>query len=144
MRTDAKATAIVFAVTLVACGQQSGGIVEWGAVEPCNLAEAACRWQTPQGATLQLAFPSGVKVLEPFAVIATLDTLPADKVAIEFTMIGMEMGENRYSLRHEGGAWQTHAIIPLCITGRSDWNARLLIQQGEKIAAVDFPFVLQK
>jgi hypothetical protein len=97
---------------------------------------------SPSGGTITLAFPDGVTALQPFAVAATLEAILADRLTVEFTMVDMEMGETRYPLRRVGELWQASAIIPLCITGRSDWMARLLIQQGEGVSVVEFPFIL--
>lgn len=50
----------------------------------------------------------------------------AKKVEARFTMEGMDMGFNLYTLRDDGeGVFRASATLPVCVTGRRDWRMTL-------------------
>ena len=76
-------------------------------------------------------------VMEPFTVTLTDwgdEELQLDDAIISFSMVGMDMGLNRYRLEAQGdGVWQGQATLPVCAAGRRDWQAdlRLTTAAGE-------------
>ena len=61
-----------------------------------------------------------VQPLKPFAVWVRAPG--AGKVEARFTMRGMDMGFNRYSLRADAdGVFRAHVTLPVCASGRRDW-----------------------
>ncbi len=68
------------------------------------------------------------KPLAPFQVWLTLpDSTEAQNVAktaeARFTMEGMDMGFNLYTLRPDDqGVLRATVTLPICVTGRRDWN----------------------
>lgn len=62
----------------------------------------------------------------------------ADKVEARFTMEGMDMGFNLYTLRADNkGVFQASVTLPVCVTGRRDWVMNLSVD-GAQVAV---PFV---
>ena len=77
--------------------------------------------------SISLRLASEVQPLSTFSVEVTLEGRQApamQTVAVHFTMPGMEMGVNRFSLtRESGNIWRGQAMLPICSTGRRDWLA---------------------
>jgi hypothetical protein len=77
-----------------------------------------------------------LKVLQPFTV--WLNKADAEKVQASFTMEGMDMGFNLYTLRRDpDGVFRARITLPVCVSGQRDWLMTLDID-GERLAV---PFV---
>jgi len=93
---------------------------------------------------IRLRLGPGVKAMQPFPV--HVEVAEAAAVEVRFEMPGMNMGENRYRLRQTpAGSWEGRAVLPICLSGRSDWVARVELRDrdGHRYEAV-FPFRLGK
>jgi len=114
-------------------------------VEPepgCDLHRAACRAQLPEGRRLELSIePRPIPVTTPFELNVRFEGGAVDRVAIDFAGVDMNMGYNRTALHDDGaGRFSGRAILPVCITGRMNWQATLLIETGRQRIAVPFRF----
>lgn len=70
--------------------------------------------------------------LQPFQV--TVSAPQARELAIEFRMQGMDMGQNRYRLlRQADGAWTGRVTLPVCVSGRRDWQM-IVDVDGQRVA----------
>lgn len=77
-----------------------------------------------------------LKPLQAFQV--QVDAPQATRVEARFTMEGMDMGFNLYTLRADKkGAFQASVTLPVCVTGRRDWVMHLSVD-GAPLAV---PFV---
>jgi hypothetical protein len=92
--------------------------------------------------SLRVGIDGELKVLQPFTVWLR----PGDagfapgKVQASFTMEGMDMGFNLYTLRREAdGVYRGRVTLPVCVTGRRDWVMTLDID-GDRLA---LPFVTE-
>lgn len=66
------------------------------------------------------------------------------QVMVDFQMRDMDMGLNRYRLEPAGaGVWQGRATLPVCVSGRSDWIARLTIHDGARTWTAELPFTVE-
>ncbi len=64
---------------------------------------------------------SRLKPLQPFQV--WVQAPGAERVQVSFTMEGMDMGFNLYTLQPDDqGVFRGRATLPICVTGRRDWN----------------------
>lgn len=89
-------------------------------------------------ATVTLGASGAIKVLSPFEV--WLRGVVAREVQASFTMEGMDMGFNLYTLRPDGqGGYRARVTLPVCVTGRRDWILTLTID-GQQMAV---PFVTE-
>ena len=63
------------------------------------------------------------KPLAPFQIWLTLpDSTDTQKAEARFTMEGMDMGFNLYTLRPDDqGVLRATVTLPICVTGRRDW-----------------------
>lgn len=111
----------------------------------CDCARQAC---VARGAELDLELLLGppVRPMEAFDIrLRSLrGVLGVDaQISVEFQMRAMDMGLNRYRLEPAAdGLWQGRAILPVCTTGRSDWVARIDIEQGGRRWTAELPFTV--
>lgn len=109
----------------------------------CQPATAPCA-AGDDATTIRLALGPGVPVMQPFPVNAEVqltDEIPT-RVTVDFQMIGMDMGRNEYLLEPAADRrWKGIAILPVCATGRTDWQAVMEVEtaSGQHYQAV-FPF----
>lgn len=62
----------------------------------------------------------------------------AQKAEARFSMEGMEMGFNLYTLHPDSaGVFRTHVTLPICVSGRRDWNMLLDVDNTR----LNVPFV---
>lgn len=96
---------------------------------------------------LALTLSGDVRPLRPFDLILRLpDTAlaQAGQASVDFIMIGMDMGLNRYTLtRQADGSFRAKVILPVCSSGRSDWVAKVSAIVGKEMWAAEFPFVAE-
>lgn len=129
---------LVAAVVLLAgCGKSPPSGQELGEAG-CTPIGQVCRLAAPQGG-ISLHFADGVSPLTPFSVEVTT-TLPAEAVSVSFEMVGMDMGPNRNRLAPKGEVWEGRAVLPVCVTGRTDWVATVEIRSGDGLFRGRFPF----
>jgi hypothetical protein len=108
----------------------------------CDLHASACGALLPGGGRLTFTIsPRPIPVTAPFEMAVTLDGLSADKVAVDFAGVTMNMGFNRPALnRAENGRFTGQATLPVCVTGRMTWQATVLVGSGARRIAVPFRF----
>jgi hypothetical protein len=88
------------------------------------------------GKAVKVVISGEIKPLQAFQV--RVEAPRVDKVEARFTMEGMDMGFNLYTLRAQNpGVFQANVTLPVCVTGRRDWVMRLSVD-GAKLAV---PFV---
>lgn len=113
-------------------------------VEPalgCDLHRAPCEAILPQGGRLTFSLaPRPVAVMVPLAVEVMLEGVNADRVAVDFAGVSMNMGLNRQNLSGRDGRFSGQATLPVCVTGRMAWQATLLVETGSMRIAVPFRF----
>ena len=108
----------------------------------CDLNRGPCRVALPDGASVELAMaPHPIPVVSPIEVDVRITGLPVETLALDFSGTEMNMGFNRIALDDQGGGhWHGTAAIPVCVTGRMNWRATLLIQSGSRQFSVQHDF----
>jgi hypothetical protein len=108
----------------------------------CNLHREPCRVELPGGGTIELSItPRPIPVVRPLQVEATLTNLAADKVEVDFAGATMNMGYNRVPLQlSQPGRYTGQATLPVCVTGRMEWRATLMVESGRRRIAIPFRF----
>lgn len=107
----------------------AAALVIWK-VEPPAKARPAVALACPQlrqgcpaqlnGRQISVGFEGAPAPLQPFQVWVRAPG--AGQVQASFTMEGMEMGFNLYTLKPDAqGVFRAQVILPICVTGRSDW-----------------------
>lgn len=93
-----------------------------------------------------LRFDTGARALQPFPVAVRIDggdDLQPAGVQVDFIMVGMDMGQNRYALaRGADGWWRGKVTLPVCSSGRTDWQAIVRVSAGSTQYVARFPFKL--
>jgi hypothetical protein len=123
-------------------GQLSGAApVELAAPAGCGLHRAPCEIRTPDGDRLQVEFSHEPVPLQPFRVQLYAPNTAFDAVTVDFQMVDMYMGINRYALERQAeGIWSREVMLPVCATGRSDWRMYLRVETGDAAYRVALPF----
>ncbi len=118
----------------------------------CDAAITACLLSDGQR-LIGLHFPDGARYLKPFDVVVRIGGFDGEKikkVTIEPGMRGMDMGANRFNLhlldnpQNSGMRFGGKIILPLCISGRNDWQASLRIETEKTIYESRFSFHVAK
>lgn len=110
----------------------------------CRVDRSRCRAQGER-LDISLFFSEGAPVMKPFPIKAEIEAhqrIKPQAVSVDFRMVGMDMGRNEYRLAPgKDGAWTGVAILPVCTTGRTDWQAVVEVrtEAGLRIQAT-FPF----
>lgn len=116
----------------------------------CRQASAACRAQHPALGDVRLVFPKGAYYLHPFMAELNLEGDPdttLDSVMLDLSMPGMDMGRNVFRLKPsdpDGRLWRGKLLLPICVTGRVDWDVRLQITIGRRRYKAHFPLEVKR
>jgi len=90
------------------------------------------------GRAVTLGVAGELRVLTPFEV--WLKAPGAREVQASFTMEGMDMGFNLYTLKPDAeGVFRGRVTLPVCVTGRRDWIMTLKVDG----LALRVPFVTE-
>lgn len=101
------------------------------------------------GHGLRLQLRGDVRPLRPFELVLSLPSGVkgmTSQASVDFVMVGMDMGVNRYTLMPQpNGDFQAKVILPVCSIGRSDWVAKLSVvvtlpHAPATMWTADFPF----
>ncbi len=109
----------------------------------CDLNHSACTAPLPDGGKITFSLtPRPIPVIAPLEMRAAIEGVSADKVAVDFSGVNMNMGFNRQTLAAADGAGQFsgQGTLPVCVTGRMLWQATVLIETGRTRIAVPFRF----
>ena len=92
---------------------------------------------------ITVQFDHAPKVLQPVNVVIT--SKDAVEVHASFAMPGMAMGLNRYRLTHANSTvWQADVTLPVCVQGRSDWQALIEIKTPIGLKRYQFSFKAER
>ena len=127
------------------------GVVTWKlqpksdvslALSTCNPSEQACLVTLPGGGQFEFSVdPRPIPTLQPFTMQIEVSGIQADKVEIDFTGVGMNMGYNRPQLKAVlPGRFEGRASLPVCVTGTMEWRATVLLESGRKVISAPFQF----
>jgi hypothetical protein len=108
----------------------------------CNLHAQACAATLPEGGVVRLAVtPRPIPVTTPLEIVVELEGLQAERVSVDFAGIGMAMGFNRPELAPAGAQrFAGQATLPVCVTGRMEWQATVLVESGRRRIAIPYRF----
>lgn len=126
---------IVLAAALLWHAQQRQGKEAADALLICPDLHQGCAIAL-EGRPVKVRMDGELKPLAPFQVFVVAPG--AAKVEARFTMEGMDMGFNLYTLRADkAGVFQARVTLPVCVTGRRDWIMHVQVD-GARLAV---PFV---
>ena len=107
--------------------------------------QLGCR-ATNESLAATVIFGTDVRGLQPFPVKVLFEAGgQVESVTVAFSMQGMDMGWNRYSLSDDSmSAWKAVVTLPICSTGRTDWIAEFDLLAAGRHYRLQVPFVLGK
>ncbi|WP_228276502.1 hypothetical protein [Dechloromonas sp. H13] len=110
--------------------------------QACDLHRGPCQVALPGGGKLEVRMnPLPIPMVKPFQVEVRIDGLSVSRVEVDFAGVDMNMGLNRPQLVASApGLYAAEATLPVCITGRMDWQATVLVESGSQRIAIPFRF----
>lgn len=108
----------------------------------CDIQRGPCALDLPDGGRLVLSLGDGpVPVLKPVPIDVQVNGLQPSKVEVDFAGVDMNMGLNRTELSaSKPGNFTGSATLPVCVTGRMDWRATVMVETGRQRIAIPFVF----
>lgn len=105
----------------------------------CDVRVSSCQASVGDH-TLSLSLEPALQALKSFAVKLKSAGWRPEQVVVYFSMQGMEMGLNRFSLTQTTGGWQGVAMLPVCTDRRSDWLATVFVSHNGQRYRAEFSF----
>ena len=125
-------------------------------VEDCVIQKQVCTIETDKF-KLNISSDEKIEYLRPFNILISTETKnysEIDKIQLDFKMIGMNMGVNRFVLKTSDTKKNTHvrkgkqiwkgkALLPVCVSGRADWVAEVEVLASQVRYILTFPISVQ-
>ncbi len=108
----------------------------------CDLHRGPCSLPIPGGGSVTLALePRPVPVMAPMALQVQIEGAKARAVEVDFNGVSMNMGENRFTLASGApGEFSGQGVLPICIRGRMEWEAKVVAQTELGVVTAPFRF----
>jgi hypothetical protein len=108
----------------------------------CDLHRGPCSATLSDGGRIELEIsPRPIPLLRPLEIRAKITGMQARRVEIDFSGVSMNMGFNRPVLKDTGNQTFTgQATLPVCITGRMEWQASVMVNTDEAQIIAPFHF----
>jgi hypothetical protein len=107
----------------------------------CDLAKQACVTTLPDGGLLEFSIePRPIPSLKPLKLQASIQGSEARKIEVDFAGTDMKMGHNRPVLQGSNGQFAGQANLPVCVTGKMEWDVTVLVETGNALIAAPFRF----
>ncbi|MES9903062.1 MAG: hypothetical protein ABW168_10300 [Sedimenticola sp.] len=112
----------------------------------CDLRAGPCSSELPGGGRITFAIePRSIPLLKPLQLQVDVEGVPVESVAVDFVGIGMEMGFNRPKLTAlSTGRFTGEGMLPVCVRDAMEWEARVLVQSEQGLAAAPYRFITVK
>lgn len=111
----------------------------------CDLGKTPCAIELPGGGRVEVAIdPRPIPALKPLKLLAVSSGSEVRKVEIDFAGVDMKMGFNRPQLQPMGdGRFVGQTNLPVCITGRMQWEATVIVETAGALVAAPFRFEIE-
>lgn len=110
--------------------------------EDCDLRAGPCASQLPGGGSVSFQIqPASIPVMQPLQLEVMLEGAEASAVELDFRGVDMNMGLNRARLDAQAdGRFRGEGILPVCMSQRMLWEARVLLKTDRGMVAAPFRF----
>jgi len=137
--------------TLILLGIATVGVITWKlqpksdvslALSGCNPSRQACTVALPGGGQFEFSVePRPIPTLQPITLRIGVSGIEPDKVEVDFAGVGMNMGYNRPQLKRIlPGRFEGRTSLPVCVTGKMEWRATVLLERAGKVISTPFQF----
>lgn len=124
----------------------SGPVIPVVIPTDCTIKGAGCDLSLGKIGHVLVRAPNVIKPLEKFSLVVEPQgdaSKSMGAVSVDFQMVGMDMGINRYPLpRSSDGNYAQNIILPVCTTTRTDWVADLSFSTTAGTFVAKIPFVV--
>lgn len=112
----------------------------------CDLRAGPCAGVLPGGGRITFGItPEAIPVLQPLRLDVRVQGLAAERVAVDFRGLEMNMGYNRPQLAAVAeGHFSGTGRIPVCVRDAMEWEARVLVESDRGLVAAPFRFITVK
>lgn len=113
----------------------------------CDLSLSACAIPLPDGGSLEIELgEKPVPLLERFPLRATVSDSRWQPVEVDFTGVNIPMAFVRAYLKSAPGEgeYAAHSALPMCATGRMEWQATVRLEKQGRQMLAPFRFVTIK
>lgn len=114
---------LLLLLVLGACSKQAPPPTE-PVIQTCADLAQGCSLNAPGGA-VKLQTDQPPSAMHKFRM--TVTTPGAKQIRANLDMLDMDMGPNQYRLLPEGDHFYADMLLPMCVSGRSDWLLTLII-----------------
>lgn len=106
----------------------------------CDLNRQSCAVQLADGGRVEVSSSvQPVPLVKPFQIRVDISGLAPSRVEVDFAGIDMNMGLNRPQLQDQGnGRYVAEVTLPVCVTGKMDWQVTVLIENGQQRIAIPY------
>lgn len=113
----------------------------------CDVTREYCRAEV-DGKAVRFMIHGPIHYLQHFDYDLSLSGFApnaVERVMVEFDMLDMQMGLNRYTPQaaEDDQTWAGVAVLPVCVSGRKDWRVTLVLETGEGSYRGRFDFVVE-
>ena len=137
---------LILTLTLMSCSQNQTPPTKQITICPTN-----GEWceSTINKNTIAILLPKKIPYLKPFPVqvkIQTKNKTDIQKIQLQFSMQGMEMGMNQFNLKQQDNNkqfWQKNVVLPVCIAGRKDWLIEIFIKSNKATHKSNFLITIE-
>ena len=114
----------------------------------CDVTRQSCRARL-DGKQVEFMISSPIHYLQHFDYELSLEGFASDsvtRVTVEFDMLDMNMGLNRYTAQasDDGQSWSGVAVLPVCVSGRNDWRVTVVLETEKGNYQARFDFVVER
>jgi len=114
----------------------------------CDIKGVGCVLSLGRLGHVLVKAPAVIKPLVKFPLVVEPEGDMAKSmgaISVDFQMVGMDMGINRYPLsRASDGTYSQNIILPVCTTTRTDWVAELSFSTTTGTYVAKIPFVVDR
>ena len=122
-------------------------VAEVAPLDPdCDLRAGPCAVRLEDGTRISFAIePREIPVVQPLTLDVAVEGRDVLGVEVDFTGVDMNMGFNRPRLEPSGaGRYSGGGMLPVCVRGAMEWEARVLVRTDEGLVAAPFRFITVK
>ncbi len=120
-------------------------------IENCYPQKNVCKVETDKF-KIEISLDKNIFYLKQFAINVLLsikDNLIVESINIDFKMTNMDMGKNYFKLERIQSEnikqnWHGNAILPVCVTKRTEWFSELELVAKDNIYVFSFPLSVQR